>query len=71
MPEYRTHSFNKEWHEKMEKFIEENDLAFDSPKYFIKYCVNRFMEQYNSPEEVVPVDNLQDALDLVNDRSEE
>lgn len=46
MPEYKTHSFNKDWHDKVEKFLEDNDdLAFDSPKYFIKYCVNRFMEE--------------------------
>lgn len=51
MPEYKTHSFNKDWHDKVEKFLEENDdLAFDSPKYFIKYCVNKFMEEKQAAE---------------------
>lgn len=48
--EYRTHSFKKEWHDRVEEFLEENDdLAFDSPKYFIKYCVNRYMEDHSDP----------------------
>lgn len=47
--EYRTHSFKKEWHDKVEQFIEDNeDLAFDSPKYFIKFCVNKYMDEYRS-----------------------
>jgi len=38
--EYKTHSFKKDWHDKVVQFIEENeDLAFDTPKYFIKFCV--------------------------------
>lgn len=44
--EYKTHSFKKDWHDQVEKFIEEHeDLAFDSPKYFIKFCVNKFMQE--------------------------
>jgi len=50
MAEYRTHSFSNEWHDKVEQFIEENDLAFDSPKYFIKFCVNKYMDEYDSKE---------------------
>lgn len=46
MSEYRTHSFNKDWHDKVERFLEEHpDLAFDSPKYFIKFCVNKYMDE--------------------------
>lgn len=48
MAEYRTHSFNKDWHEKVEQFIKENDLAFDSPKYFLKFCANKYMDEYDS-----------------------
>lgn len=47
MAEYRRHAFEKDWHDKVEDFIEENDLAFDSPKYFIKFCVNRYMDEFN------------------------
>lgn len=68
MPEYRTHSFNQEWHEKVENFIEENDLAFDSPKYFIKYCVNRFMEEY-SDDEVSSIS--EDEARLIGDKLRE
>ena len=47
MVEYKRHGFNTEWHDKVEKFLEENeDLAFDSPKYFIKFCVNRYMDDF-------------------------
>lgn len=48
MSEYRTHSFNKEWHDKVEEFIKDNDLAFDSPKYFIKFCVNKYMDEHEA-----------------------
>jgi hypothetical protein len=54
--EYKTHSFKKEWHDQVLKFIDENeDLAFDSPKYFIKFCVNKYIDEQSSPskEEVL------------------
>lgn len=50
MPEYRRHAFEKDWHDKVEDFIEKNNLAFDSPKYFIKFCVNRYMEKHEFNE---------------------
>jgi len=62
MPEYKTHSFNKDWHDKVERFLEENDnLAFDSPKYFIKYCVNKYMEEQTFTE----VDRIAEFVNLI------
>lgn len=45
MADYKTHGFNKEWHKKVEKFIEETDQPFESSKYFIKYCVNKYIQE--------------------------
>lgn len=70
MAEYRTHSFTNEWHDKVEEFIEENDLAFDSPKYFIKFCVNMYMEEHGSGDMVsrdAVFDALSDELGLSRD----
>lgn len=64
MPKYRRHAFEKDWHDKVEEFISENDLAFDSPKYFIKFCVNKYMDEYSSAK----IDNITketDGSDLI------
>jgi len=68
MAEYRTHSFNKDWHNKVEEFIEENDLAFDSPKYFIKFCVNKYMEEHSSVDIETAEEIPEDELDRLEKR---
>jgi len=61
--EYKTHSFKKAWHDRVEQFLEENDdLAFDSPKYFIKFCVNKYMDEREESAEVI-LDRLKKALE--------
>lgn len=74
MPEYRRHAFEKEWHDKVEKFITENNLAFDSPKYFIKFCVNKYMDEYGSrsaEEEEMYEEAYKRFSQLVADKAEQ
>lgn len=70
MPEYQRHAFEKEWHDKVEKFIEENDLAFDSPKYFIKFCVNKYMDEYGSVSDS-EIDSIKSKLEALSKLEEE
>ena len=52
--EYKTHSFSKDWHDKVTAFIDESEnLAFDSPKYFIKYCVSKYIDQNHVQQEIL------------------
>jgi hypothetical protein len=70
--EYRTHSFKKEWHDKVEEFLEENDdLAFDSPKYFIKFCVNKYMDDKSNSISERELDKLKDKLQSLNKEFDE
>ena len=69
MSEYRTHSFSKDWHDKVENFVEENNLAFDSPKYFIKFCVNKYMDD-NDPEKAELVGNIKQLAEALAEDDE-
>jgi len=61
--EYKTHSFKKEWHDQVLKFIEENeDLAFDSPKYFIKFCVNKYMD-----EQKLSIEDIEERIERLKE----
>jgi len=51
MTEYKTHGFNKKWHKKVEEFIEKTDQPFENTKYFIKYCVNQYIQQETSKKD--------------------
>jgi len=65
--EYKTHSFKKDWHDKVIQFIEENeDLAFDSPKYFIKFCVNKYMDEASKAVDKKDLEQL--VRDLKKDK---
>jgi len=85
MPEYRRHAFEKDWHDKVEEFIEQNDLAFDSPKYFIKFCVNKYMDEYSDdryrdlsfskelfddPDGSLKLQDVKDAIEEIERRQE-
>jgi len=65
--EYKTHSFKKDWHDKVTAFIDEReDLAFDSPKYFIKFCVNKYIDEKHSEQE-----KIDKGVELLEERLEE
>jgi len=62
--EYKTHSFKKEWHDQVVNFIEENeDLAFDSPKYFIKFCVNKYMDE----QQKLSIEDIEERIERLKE----
>jgi len=72
MAEYVRHGFRKEWHDKVEEFLEENDdLAFDSPKYFIKFCVNKYMDDKSDSISESELNELKDKIQSLNKELDE
>ena len=73
MSEYERPSFRKEWWEEIREYLEDNpDEGFDSEdvKEFIKFCVNRRMEEHSDSVSKSDIEELEERINFLKDNLE-